>query len=1086
MAVGLLGSGLGACSAPAEQPRTAGEVPHTTPTTKPIASAIASAPAPDPHRRALGVAQDEALPVELAPMAGGTHVLAIVNDGERGAWARTIHADGALSKPRWFEAEHVVTALEGGDGRSTFVTSDGDRLCVTTFAKDEDAPAARRCETVKPEVVVPIGDRIALVYVDITETKTTKTRPATKSKASTTSTKKKTEKKGSAGSAAKPAPTSRGPAAPGASAASAKKPQKGAARPANKPAAKKKKGRASETITVPAPKAKVDLRLAWVGRDAAFETASAPIGVTFERPLAGMMIADAAPRGAAADLLFYEAVAKPKVRSKTPFGSARLGIASVDADGKLAAGSRGTLTEGDLEYGYITGQNAPRLVSSGAGTVLLTFAGRTGACQAERVFPTFGPTVLPKASCLVDPVGSALAGVVPQVATPAIDRIFAAEPRRAPGQVRADAPLVAWAGDRAVFVGASGFSTAMRTGDASAPVAATPPFVAKRARLAWSAFAPDGEGIAFAAGSVHRIDAKGSVTEIAGAAALEALGPRAAGVVRRAEGRPDDTQRAARIGDSFWLARGDVVRLSPAPMKVDALAGRAVADASALVGGPDRGLFLDVASGAMRVTFLGKDGAISAGPQAVTPVRVGFDAAPRAAGGAIVAGVSAADPAKVIALVVDANGKLGAPRPTSLTIAPGAFGVRLVALPGGGAWLMDRDRKRVLWLDDDGAERGAAALPREHVRASCLDGRPAPLSIPSVEPGKLVAVSELAQPGTCIAGDVAWTASGGMRWFGTSVRGVDSIAEVGALDAIAPVAAPSLTSAVVASAAPPATTALPSASTTTHPSGSTTTVTTAPALAPVARLPCPGDMVSIAARYCVDRFESTLVDGKTQRVLSPDFPATPNLLEIVLGDWATDRAHWGDAHARAFPLPEVPAWQRGAKTEPIAVPLFGARPNGYVTGLVAESACAAAGKRLCSLDEFTTACRGEDDTDFPYGTEYQDGVCNVFREDHPAAVLHRNASLGHLDPRLNRVRAKGRPLYEVAGARPACRSAWGDDAVYDLVGNLDEWVDEGGGAFAGGFYSRSTRAGCDAVITAHPKVYADYSTGVRCCKDAEK
>ena len=71
MAVGLLGSGLGACSAPAEQPRTAGEVPHTTPTTKPIASAIASAPAPDPHRRALGVAQDEALPVELAPMAGG-------------------------------------------------------------------------------------------------------------------------------------------------------------------------------------------------------------------------------------------------------------------------------------------------------------------------------------------------------------------------------------------------------------------------------------------------------------------------------------------------------------------------------------------------------------------------------------------------------------------------------------------------------------------------------------------------------------------------------------------------------------------------------------------------------------------------------------------------------------------------------------------------------------------------------------------------------------------------------------------------------------------------------------------------------
>lgn len=243
-------------------------------------------------------------------------------------------------------------------------------------------------------------------------------------------------------------------------------------------------------------------------------------------------------------------------------------------------------------------------------------------------------------------------------------------------------------------------------------------------------------------------------------------------------------------------------------------------------------------------------------------------------------------------------------------------------------------------------------------------------------------------------------------------------------------------------------------------------------------------MVSIAGRFCIDRFEAMLVDNKSGRVLSPDYPPTPNLLEIVLGDWATDRSHWGDVHARAFPLPPVPTWQRGVKLDVMAVARFGARPNGYITGVVAEAACAAAGKRLCTLDEFTTACRGEADTDFPYGAEYQDGVCNVFREDHPAALLHHNASLGHLDPRLNRVRAKGRPLFETSGARPACRSAWGDDAVYDLVGNLDEWVDEGSGAFAGGFYSRSTRAGCDAVITAHPRIYADYSTGIRCCKDA--
>ena len=160
------------------------------------------------------------------------------------------------------------------------------------------------------------------------------------------------------------------------------------------------------------------------------------------------------------------------------------------------------------------------------------------------------------------------------------------------------------------------------------------------------------------------------------------------------------------------------------------------------------------------------------------------------------------------------------------------------------------------------------------------------------------------------------------------------------------------------------------------------------------------------------------------------------------------------------------------------------RPNGYLTGVVAEAACAAAGKRLCTLDEFVTACRGQDDTLFPYGDTYEDGVCNVFREEHPAAILHGNASIGHLDPRLDRVISHGRPLLQRTGESPACRSRWGDDAIYDMVGNLDEWVDEGPGAFAGGFYSRSTRSGCEALVTAHPKGYLDYSTGVRCCRDA--
>jgi formylglycine-generating enzyme required for sulfatase activity len=135
------------------------------------------------------------------------------------------------------------------------------------------------------------------------------------------------------------------------------------------------------------------------------------------------------------------------------------------------------------------------------------------------------------------------------------------------------------------------------------------------------------------------------------------------------------------------------------------------------------------------------------------------------------------------------------------------------------------------------------------------------------------------------------------------------------------------------------------------------------------------------------------------------------------------------------------------------------------------------------LEEWHHACRGEHDQQFPYGDAYQDGVCNVNRENHPAAILHGNSSIGHLDPRLDRVASSVGPLMRTTGATPECASRWGDDAIYDMVGNLDEWVDEKSGAFAGGFYSRGTRNGCEALVDAHPAGYLDYSTGVRCCRD---
>jgi hypothetical protein len=52
-----------------------------------------------------------------------------------------------------------------------------------------------------------------------------------------------------------------------------------------------------------------------------------------------------------------------------------------------------------------------------------------------------------------------------------------------------------------------------------------------------------------------------------------------------------------------------------------------------------------------------------------------------------------------------------------------------------------------------------------------------------------------------------------------------------------------------------------------------------------------------------------------------------------------------------------------------------------------------------------------------------------------------------------------------------------------MVGNVDEWVEDG--MFLGGFYARSTTQGCESKVSVHAAAYYDYSTGTRCCRDAD-
>lgn len=161
----------------------------------------------------------------------------------------------------------------------------------------------------------------------------------------------------------------------------------------------------------------------------------------------------------------------------------------------------------------------------------------------------------------------------------------------------------------------------------------------------------------------------------------------------------------------------------------------------------------------------------------------------------------------------------------------------------------------------------------------------------------------------------------------------------------------------------------------------------------------------------------------------------------------------------------------------------GVVPQGYISGDVAEAACEAAGKRLCTSPEWLRACGGPASTTYPYGPSYQPSACNEGRAVHPVVELFGDAADWSArqmnDPRLNQLPG----TVDETGANPDCVSAEG---VFDLHGNLHEWVADAEGTFRGGFYvdAKINGAGCRYRTTAHGRAYHDYSTGFRCCADA--
>jgi hypothetical protein len=165
-----------------------------------------------------------------------------------------------------------------------------------------------------------------------------------------------------------------------------------------------------------------------------------------------------------------------------------------------------------------------------------------------------------------------------------------------------------------------------------------------------------------------------------------------------------------------------------------------------------------------------------------------------------------------------------------------------------------------------------------------------------------------------------------------------------------------------------------------------------------------------------------------------------------------------------------------------AKPAKGVKPQVNVSEVEAQAACQNAGKRLCTEAEWTAACRGPQQTAYPYGNEHIPGACN---DGGTSPVKNGNTSKLD-DPKL----AEAPNGIANGGQFERCVTP---DGIHDMHGNVHEWVSTSPkpdnpsvGEFLGGFFAdaKENGPGCSYRTIAHVKTYHDYSTGFRCCKDA--
>ncbi len=162
----------------------------------------------------------------------------------------------------------------------------------------------------------------------------------------------------------------------------------------------------------------------------------------------------------------------------------------------------------------------------------------------------------------------------------------------------------------------------------------------------------------------------------------------------------------------------------------------------------------------------------------------------------------------------------------------------------------------------------------------------------------------------------------------------------------------------------------------------------------------------------------------------------------------------------------------------------GAKPQVMVSFAEAKSSCESEHKRLCTAREWTLACEGPDRLPYPHGRTRGRGACNIDLT-HRFPDEEALNDPGRVDRELERLDQRA-----PSGSMPGCVSQFG---IFDMAGNVDEWVvpdgpEEAAGlgaqtALKGGYFG-PVRARCRPATPTHGPTFKFYQVGFRCCRDA--